>query len=1457
MLLRQIFLLNLFYLTHSTILLQDFNEILLPPSTTLDFIYLDYFEGVQLKYTVENANLSSTRSLEPEIKKTYKKYPTTWPQSSVFREMVTLFDYSHTYTYYFSSGLIGCLKSNTNIESIDQLWITQVDSSKANFTISALSLISYKKTSLAYTDTKTNPLSKISNPKILDSVIFSEPNQESFNKSSYLNPNIKSSLNQYILLVVGQDYSQDPDSPKNIFYTANLNNTTANPSFVSISLPLLENITQLSVSNYFSTNILSFGGCDGDKAYDFIYKFTVGQNPVLIQKIFENTCLKPLTNYSSFPLENVVLKMQNSSYQLIVLDRAYGLESYIMEDGVFKVGFDIDMSLYGDLLGFKEYLDPANMYNQAFVKTIHGVFVIQTSDMSEINHIVNIDSKGNENFIKGVYFYNDFVYLIFIEEESKVSIGIVNTEYPRSIIDYAVFNSSNVNKDGQWVFLPGSTSIMHIRIDKEVINTFICNPVVPKLTVKSKEMDSVYLIEAVDIYSDVKNSILRIILTTPDMYKIILTDNGSYYTTPPTIVNNFLISDGNIEIPAYMFSGWNLTCGLESFENYDYITVVDNTPVKVEYYKNLSYSDSDEVFYVDNYIVIAEKEKFLLVDFEDDTVLEYGVPNVAGIGSIVSESIQAFYVISNANNECTCFLISNFTITPIETYLKDCQFIQVSEDYLVISSYEKITIYSLDSQTSLKHLLTLSIESILLAKIEHLSMSILTDLNTLLYIGTQKSIHIINLNSLNIDDHRFYFISTSDKINYNTFISGHQTLTIASNEKIIVYDNYISNTILTLDINAKKLFQLGNYVLASNDTSVFLLDTKVAYMRNSVIFANETNRNVLGMMLGKSGYGYIAMTKDQKVDIYKVRCLMRNASCENNVMVKVDVDTSKYTENSAFNLNLNITCWNEISSKSTVIAVLLITYGMTISENQFMSDLKIEYGVCQSYFISEFFNGYDLQAEMLLNNKSVTYNEYLPAYISPSLQNSRKYVINDTMIDHDVITYLNYTCILTASNNILIVNIVTGNVDGNFSIIPKINVDLICMNIKYASTDESYTLLVVGCNYLTSSKQKNLKYSSGSVLISLIINLETKNLLSTIETEIDVVPIFTRIVRGTINTFIYLIIDGLTDDNYNNNHVWIYKGNWNSFDVNIIFEQAVNYYTLNIDKFCAITLDGTYDYNHTLNLYVVDYWYGVRALISYNGGVMKITDGQYLDDIVSSIGLCGKILFLGFDDTSVMMFKLIQGYMEYYMTYFPYSNSSANYTAIRGFISCNNYYTPNYITLPMKSDSMVVVRVISTFSNYASSVVRDIKVTSNFQAITDFSKVVFLNSTSFFTLDTQLNYLKIFSLQAFSIVFPALSIAQYKKMKEKWDGNKFEMVLHIYNGRSSVRTTPISLEIINDDDSDESEYPSSVPWWQIFIIVIGVVFVLIITVVTVYKIAVKNRMRKRQSTLRVMALNLN
>lgn len=1463
---QQLFLAYMFSVVHGTILINDFENIILPPNSTLNIRYLDHFEGTKLQYNFEIVTEDGKQAMEfhiPEENLFHQKSLSKWPPSSIFREMSTYSDNSSFYSFYFSEHKVGCLEFNFMSQILDQKWIESVDSSKKNFTISGVSIINFYNPYLQDLY-KKKPLQKkeneYKNPYFQSQIL-------NFTIEPKTLPTLINFTNNHLLLVLGSEYSNPTKTLTNVFYIANIINCDKHQKFskkhikfMQISLPQVSNVTQLYLSRYFTTEIVSLSGCDNGSAYVYIYNFSNAFKPKFIQRIYENVCLKPLTNYSSFPLESVVLQMRNLSYQLIVLDRAYGLESYILTDGIFTVGFDIDMSLYGNLLGFYQYLDPSNIENLAFVRTIHGVFVVQTKDMTEVNYVVSIDSAGNKSIASGVFSYDGFAYLIFIENDSRVSIGIVNLKYPRSTLNYTIIDDEDVNINGQWEFIRGSKHLFYIRVDNGQIRHLNCDPKNPILKLTTKDTNLTYNVKATDIYGDSKMSTFKVFLTTPNLYDVILTDNGRPYAKPPTVIIDFLISDGIVEIPTYMFSGWNLTCGLEDYyDSNNNITVVDNTPEKINFYKSFNFNQGAKVMYVEGYIVVIEEKNITLINFEDDSFMVYKIPGVVQVKSLVLGNDQAFYAISKTLLfKCKLFLIYKKSITHIESFFRLCNQLVVNQDYLVISGIHIVSIYIIKSISSPEFLISIALRSkkLKFPIIKELSISTLSNSDTLLYIGTYSNIGVINLNTLKnkyltIDDPKKLFFILNDY-----FASGSNYAYVSNYGELIQYDNYFKTPLLKLDINATGLVELDGYVLAFNNTSVFLIDSNEEYIKNSVIFSNQIYGTNISLFYGSSGNGYIGLVNNQTIEIYSIYCPVKGRKCDDNVRLNVSMEINDSTANNALSLPITIRCWNDFSSFSTTINALILTYGMSITKSIYLEKLQsenitVEYGTEETIKFSDLFSGYDLQAELILNNQSVSENDNLPAYINPSLKQSANYHINDVSVTYDVIIDMNFTLVLTEANNVLLVNTLTGNIDGNFSILSDFNVTLICMRIESISTIWPYSLFIVGCNYMTIIKQVGLKYTEGSIIISLIIDLGNQTCISKSETEIDAVPSFTKVIQGTERTFSLLILDGLVGTDYDNNNIWVYKGIWDEFKVSITFDQAVNYYTLSLDQFCAISLDGTYDFNDTLTLYVLDYSYGLRALRSYSGMIMEIIDGLYFDYSVLAIGLCGRTLFVGFEDTSIMVLMLIQGKMQYYMTYFPYNNASSLYTTLRGFISCSNYYSTNYysssyITLPMKNQTMIVVRVINLFSDYASSVVRDIIVTYDPNTILGFSKVGFLNSSSFITLDIQLNELNVFSLQSFSLVFPALPISQYEDMKKQWGKSLFEMVLHVYNGRSSITTDVIILNRVDDDDDTNKRNETKVSLWIVIMIVFCVLFILVVTVISVYRIVMKRRMRKEQ-----------
>lgn len=252
-----------------------------------------------------------------------------------------------------------------------------------------------------------------------------------------------------------------------------------------------------------------------------------------------------------------------------------------------------------------------------------------------------------------------------------------------------------------------------------------------------------------------------------------------------------------------------------------------------------------------------------------------------------------------------------------------------------MSDFEQISIYTIDSITSPTFITTLIFDGFRSSELQHISLTTLKNSDTLLYYSQIDIIVAINLNTLNNKETSEISPYYTVEISYETFTSGPKGVYVASNGKIIAYDNYFYYGITTLDINAKRLVQLSNYILASNESSVYLFDAQAEYIKNSMIFANQTNGRVLGMMHGKSGNAYIVILENQQVNMYMIYCLLKRKLCDYNAILNISLDINEQTENSVLNINFNVSCWNEISTGHTIIPVLLITYGTEISTKQF------------------------------------------------------------------------------------------------------------------------------------------------------------------------------------------------------------------------------------------------------------------------------------------------------------------------------------------------------------------------------------------------------------------------------------------------------------------------------------------------------------------------------------------
>ena len=312
-------------------------------------------------------------------------------------------------------------------------------------------------------------------------------------------------------------------------------------------------------------------------------------------------------------------------------------------------------------------------------------------------------------------------------------------------------------------------------------------------------------------------------------------------------------------------------------------------------------------------------------------------------------------------------------------------------------------------------------------------------------------------------------------------------------------------------------------------------------------------------------------------------------------------------------------------------------------------------------------------------------------------------------------------------------------------------------------------MLVIGCNYLDTYQlyfQHGVNINiSKPILLLLAIDIEKYEIATIKSLQLLYHPKILTVIMATGDLFAIIIADGETDGSIMNNHIIRYLCNWTYSDINLEYIETINYFSLKIPSFLAVTFDGTYDFNMNLILYVYDLNYGIRVLNAIGKDSMKIIHSLKLSSEVTSIGVCGSNLFLAHDDTSVSVYIITNaGSLRYSMIYYPFNNSTFQYKGARGIIKCNKYYSTNFIAIPMTNPLYSVLRIIDLDNEFSSAILRDIIIQDITDNTTIFPSFHFINSSAIVVVNINTGTLTSYLMQKFKLFIPSMSLTQYNEL---------------------------------------------------------------------------------------------
>ena len=370
-----------------------------------------------------------------------------------------------------------------------------------------------------------------------------------------------------------------------------------------------------------------------------------------------------------------------------------------------------------------------------------------------------------------------------------------------------------------------------------------------------------------------------------------------------------------------------------------------------------------------------------------------------------------------------------------------------------------------------------------------------------------------------------------------------------TDDKLIIYDLSL-DLLRQLPLSFNTVYQLDNFLFASNDSDFFIINGEDDYLENSIFFITPSNNETLiGALYDPAFNSYLVTIKDNSIKLYHTSCPIFNSVCNATIPLNITVLRPELLSKNLYNANVTLSSINSFSNSIYSIELLLITYGLTISNIKDIRNLIIEYDVEISYNLYDYFSGENMQADFYINNQLIGNNtENTPAYITPSVQMNNILNLSYSIIDQTFIGFSGLLAVTTRDSLILIIDAFLLEVIHVYNISEIFFYpSLACNSIKSTSSQNNYGLLIINCSYSeTYEAYFHSKYNITAykpLLIMLSIDLCSLSITTYSSINLLYNPKIFSIIEATESLFGIFTADEDINGAVINNHLSRYSCN--------------------------------------------------------------------------------------------------------------------------------------------------------------------------------------------------------------------------------------------------------------------------------------------------------------------------
>ncbi|OMJ84055.1 hypothetical protein SteCoe_14866 [Stentor coeruleus] len=1181
------------------------------------------------------------------------------------------------------------------------------------------------------------------------------------------------------------------------------------------------------------------------------------------------------------PIEIKAFPVPITNLSFVILDQNYGLRFYMHDAHMFQAYSKINLTHFGCLSTLDVFTnDFYEAINQGIivfaVGACYGLVTVDYYSMLPMFFIKGMTNIGFLTGVKGLDVINDIYFielksnaLMIVQDTINSQDSLYNLDLLSSIQGYSEY--------AKWKIIPSIDCYLYIRSDADGIKVYNLTFEIPNFNITQENGNQGVKIKATDECNE--------------------SASITYYVKQLNSINTIEYLDEykkskykNIIIQV-IFEGFSQTI---DFDVYEYVSGRNLSfsfkLIPTKYLVNITARDFDKVTYkerkyfnnicghaivADTFMALIGTNYISIVDkFSMKQRFEYIFESLTCF-SLYYDSLFYSYL-NNSKAHLAVFSESNTQIIRINT---PCAQIQVTDKYLICSSLNFLRVYTIDS-----HIYTL-----------------FHTYTTAQILETNEYIKFIAASNIESQEYSSYlYILTSLykilMINLDTLIPGNTLLT--KSKTIIVINSYkIYATPLQLYILTSNTIEIYSHEMYFVKSIPFESSPLNAYLLKDFLFIQTENNDLVildGLQTtlnsyfsemtihdscvfscawiedGQSMFGFLCIDDNfyQYFDIYESKCpgVYLDEPCLMVLPFDIVLIDPKTMNNGMYYVYGSVIVDNPYDKKSLNITFELIVYGQAVmihQEDNF-KNRSIDYNSGFSLDMLNVFSGNNMELTLMLNDNemppiSTTVD---PIYLLPNLFITSSYEDLDEKYT-SLLSISNFPLIMasTESGKLVIFNGLEADYKQNnmtkfrsFNVSNYIGKNGVCNSIQYVSFKNYVSLIVASCHYTKYSNYysksiNTVKSSYQNILVFWHLDQDSWDILQLDIISLDFEPQFLQVVtNNNVNFSVFLInsINKFEIPTYSNNFIKRISFSWAGQYVIQTDSEVINFYSLDLNYFYATSIDGIYQKNN-LFIMVADYWYGVYILKVENGkSNIYATIPAYKNDPIISIGVVYKQMYtVSISGILVTYLLNIDILPKFSMKRYQFTTEDYIISSFPSSISFSSDFHGQYLTYPVVyGDNKLFYRIVDLSASFTSFLIRDI----HFGDKENYGFQIF-SYTSVFVGSDRIVFIKekseivCYMISEYFLKVVDMNDEYYEDMYKQWGENKFKVSVKAKNNNNEVETDVIYLKI--DRDQDDNHGSVSTPVWIFIAIAFGILFVLILSVLLVYKMI----FRKKRNTV--------